>query len=265
MWQQPERVRAWAFWRAYDSAAMPRSKRRISVVIVDDHRAFGEALQVALGKERDLEVLAVLADGESAVMTAERQTPDVALVDLQMPGLDGLETARRIQRSSPETAVVILTGVDDDLAIGRAAQAGAHGFLKKTEAVAVLADAVRRAHRREPLNPAEEVDVALRRLEQRRERAGDTASRLERLTPRELEILQRFADGSSSARIAADLRVSRHTLRTHTQNILTKLGAHSKVEAIVAAIRHGKVMTSDVTETGGQDSAPEDATPSTDA
>jgi two-component system, NarL family, response regulator DevR len=223
---------------------------RITIVIADDHRAFGEALQVALGNEPDLEVLAVLTDGEAVVEMASTETPDVALIDLQMPGVDGLEASRRIRRSSPETAVVILTGTEDRLAIGRAVQAGAHGFLRKTEAVTDLAEAVRRAHRGEALNRSDEIEVALRRLRRRRDADGDMARRLERLTPREVEVLQLLADGLPSDRIADELDLSKHTLRTHVQNILTKLGVHSKLEAIVVAIRFGTVRTADVVDLG---------------
>jgi len=219
---------------------------RISVIIVDDHRAFGEALAVALDKEDDLEVVVVAVDGESAADEAEARQPDVVLVDLQMPGIDGLETSRRIRAVSKETAVVVLTGSDDELALGRAIQAGAHGFLRKTAAVQDLAEAVRSAHRGEPLNAHDEVEFALRRLRRLRARDDDIDQRFDRLTRRELQILQLLADGKAPDEIAAQLEVSRNTLRTHIQNILMKLGVHSKLDAIVAAIRHGKVTTEDV-------------------
>ena len=143
---------------------------------------------------------------------------------------------------------IILTGTEDRLAIGRAVQAGAQGFLRKTEAVADLAEAVRRAHRGEALNPTDEVEGALRSLRRRRDADGDMARRLERLTPREIEILQLMADGASSDRIATDLELSKHTLRTHVQNILTKLGVHSKLDAIVVAIRFGSITTAEVVD-----------------
>ena len=103
---------------------MDADEARISVLIVDDHRSFGEALGVALGKEADLDIVDVTADGESAVQAAEARQPDVALIDLQMPGMDGLETSRRIHGVSKETVVVVLTGADDELALGRADQRG---------------------------------------------------------------------------------------------------------------------------------------------
>ena len=225
---------------------MDADEDRISVLIVDDHRAFGESLGVALGKETDLDIVDVTADGESAIEAAAARQHDVALVDLQMPGIDGLETARRIRAASKETAVVVLTGADDELALGRAINAGAHGFLRKTAAVQDLAQAVRAAHRGQSLNSHDEIEFALRRLRRLRSRDDDIAQRFDRLTPRELEILQLLADGRVPDHIATQLEVSRNTLRTHVQNILMKLGVHSKLDAIVAAIRHGRVSTIDV-------------------
>ena len=221
---------------------------RITVLIADDHRAFGEALGLALGKEEDLEVLEVTADGATAAAAAKSRRPDVALIDLQMPDVDGLETSRRIRSASAETAVVILTGTEDELAIGRAIQAGAHGYLSKTVAIHELAEAVRRAPKREPLNPQDEIEFALRRLGRLRDRDDDVAQRFDRLTPRELQILQLLADGRPPDEIATQLGVSRNTLRTHIQNVLMKLGVHSKLDAIVAAIRHGRVRTEDVAD-----------------
>jgi DNA-binding NarL/FixJ family response regulator len=225
---------------------MDADEARISVIIVDDHRAFGEALGVALGQEDDLDIVQVTADGESAIEAADDRRPNVVLVDLQMPGIDGLETSRRIRMVSKETAVVVLTGSDDELALGRAIQAGAHGFLRKTAAVQDLAEAVRAAHRGEPLNTHDEIEFALRRLRRLRASDDDIAQRFDRLTPRELQILQLLADGKATDDIATELDVSRNTLRTHIQNTLMKLGVHSKLDAIVAAIRHGRVNTVDV-------------------
>ena len=215
---------------------------RITLVIVDDHRAFAEALAYALGKERDLEVVAVMTDGEEAAATVAERQPDVVLLDLQMPVVDGFETSRRIRSSCDDTAVIILTGSDNELAHGRAVRAGAAGFLQKTVAIDELAEAVRRAHRGEPLNPQDEVRAALDRLTRARSRDGHMAQRLDRLTPRELEILQLLSDGRSPDGISAALGMSRSTLRTHVQNTLMKLGVHSKLDAIVAAIRHERVV-----------------------
>ena len=179
---------------------MDPDRARISVLIVDDHRAFAEALGMALGNEADLDIVGVAADGEGAVAAAEARQPDVALVDLQMPGMDGLETSRRIRAVSERTAVVVLTGTTDELAIGRAIQAGARGFLRKTVAIQDLAEAVRAAHRGEALNANDEIEFAMRRLRRLRARDDDIAQRFDRLTPRELGILQLLADGRAPDR-----------------------------------------------------------------
>jgi DNA-binding NarL/FixJ family response regulator len=234
--------------------AKQRSDDKITIVIADDHRSFGEALEVALDTERDLTVIDVVTDGTAAVETAHSKHPDVVLMDLSMPGVNGIEAARKIHEDNLGTVVIILSGQeDDDVALARSIQAGARGFMAKTEAVTGLADAIRRAHRGEPLHTSEDVERAMRALRKRRAADGDLAQRIERLTPRELEILQRMANGAAPEQIAEDLGMSRHTLRTHTQNVLTKLGVHSKLEAIVAAIRYGKVTTVGVSTTSDLD------------
>jgi len=215
----------------------------ITIVIADDHRSFGEALEIALDRESDLDVLDVVTDGVDAVRSAVERQPDVMLVDLTMPGVDGIEATRRLRERGAATAVIVLTGERDDDSLARAIQAGARGLIDKTHPVDDLATAIRRASRGEPLHEPDEVNHALRELRQRGQVDEDLGRRVQRLTPRELEILQALADGNPPDKIASELGMSKHTLRTHTQNILTKLGVHSKVEAIVAAIRFGRVRT----------------------
>lgn len=231
--------------RSKDRKASGTAEGDIRVVIADDHRSFGEALQIALDNEDDLTVIEVVTDGESAIESAHVRHPDVLLMDVQMPGVDGLEATRRIHREASATKVILLSGHDDDVVLARAVEAGARGFLPKTHAVSDLADAIRRAYRGEPLHAVSEVELSLAKFRMQRRTDGELAQRVERLTPRELEILQRVAAGEGSADIAEELGMSRHTLRTHIQNVLTKLGVHTKTDAVVAAIRFGKVKTSD--------------------
>jgi len=215
----------------------------ITVVIADDHLAFGEALEIVLGQESDLQVIEVVTDGPAAIEAVERFEPDVVIMDMSMPGMDGIEATRRIREGAGGTQVIVLSGAEDDLGVGRAVLAGARGYLRKTDAVGDLPGAIRRAFHGDALNPEDEVNQSLSRLRRRRASEGNLEQRMQRLTPRELEILQRIANGETSAKIAAELEMSPNTLRTHTQNVLTKLGVHSKLDAIVAAIRYGKVTT----------------------
>jgi DNA-binding NarL/FixJ family response regulator len=220
----------------------------IKVLIVDDQRTFGEALQLALAKEKDMRVVDVVTDGTSAVEAVNEHRPDVVLMDVAMPGMSGIDATRRIKEADPEAQVLILSGYEDEYLLGRAVQAGAIGLLRKTEAVVDVAETVRQAHRGERIHDVTEVEGALRRLRHRREQEASIEQRLNRLTPREVEILQAMARGRSPDAISKELGMSPHTLRTHTQNIITKLGVHSKLEALVLAIRHGRVRTLDVSE-----------------
>jgi DNA-binding NarL/FixJ family response regulator len=215
-------------------------------VIADDHRAFGEALQIALDRESDLTVIEVVETGDQAVRTTVTNEPDVVLMDLRMPHIDGIEATKRIRDQTAGSAVIILTGEGDDVSLGRAIEAGAHGYVKKTAAVSEVADAIRKASSGTPLHQPAEISKALRTMRSRSKADKELQRRVDRLTPRELQILSAMAQGATPERITKDLGMSRHTLRTHIQNILTKLAVHSKTEAVVAAIRMGKVTPPDL-------------------
>jgi DNA-binding NarL/FixJ family response regulator len=223
-----------------------RAADEIRVVIADDHRAFGEALQIALDKEDDLTVIEVVDGGQEAVRTTADEEPDVVLIDLRMPRVDGIEAARRIREQGSPSAVVILTGEHDDVSLARAIQAGARGVVDKTAPLADVADAIRMAHRGEPLHRPDDVHRALQVARSRSDADKDLQRRVDRLTPREVEVLSAMAAGASGPEIAEELGMSPHTVRTHVQNILTKLGVHSKTDAVVAAIRMGKVTPPDL-------------------
>ena len=226
------------------------STKPITILIVDDERTFGEALELALSHEKDLQIVDVATDGREAVRVAGEQHPDVVLMDVTMPGMNGIEATRRIKETDPDATVLILSGHDDEHLLARAMAAGAAGLLRKTEAVVDVAGTVRRAHRGEPIHDVSEVERAQRRFRHRRDLDADAKDRLERLTPRELQVLASMAEGRSPEETASALGMSPNTLRTHTQNMLTKLHVHSKMEALVLAIRHGKVAAIDLTEIG---------------
>jgi DNA-binding NarL/FixJ family response regulator len=221
--------------------ARPRAKPAVRVLVVDDHRTFADALATALEMERGIRVVGKATDAERAVRLAEEEHPDVILMDVRMPGTDGINATRTVKEAAPETRVLMLSAHEDENLVARAVDAGAAGFLSKGAAVKEVAAAVRAASRGENLLPPEEVRRLLANLRRRRDQDATGQARVDRLTPRETQILQRMADGLPPEAIAEEMGISRHTLRTHVQNILFKLKVHSKLEALAEAIRYGKV------------------------
>jgi DNA-binding NarL/FixJ family response regulator len=220
---------------------MGGSGDRIATLVVDDHRTFGEAMRIALDQEKDVHVVGVATSGADGVALAEEHRPHVVLMDIEMPGMDGIEAIRRIKENAPEARVVVVSAHQGELVLARAVEAGASGYLSKETALSEIVGSVRLAYQGEPLMPPDEVRRVLRHLRHRRTQEASEQQRVDRLTPRETEILQLMAQGMPTDDIAEHLSVSPYTLRTHVQNILTKLGVHSKLEALAFAIRHGKV------------------------
>jgi len=216
-------------------------EQRIRVLIADDHRSFAEALKTVIDLERGLVVTEVVTDGRSAVDKVAVERPDVVLIDVEMPEMDGIAATREIKRLFPDARIVVLMADEDEVTLARAMEAGASGFVSKVRPVSEVADAVRAAFAGRPGFDPEEVHRMLAELGDLRQEDAAARTRVERLTPRQIEILQRMADGLSPEEMAGELGISRHTLRTHVQNILTKLGVHSKLQALAVAIRFGKV------------------------
>jgi two-component system response regulator DevR len=213
---------------------------QIHVLVVNDQRTFAEALAAALRLEKDL-LARVAGSGEEAMQMIGVERPDVVLLDVQMPGLSGIEVIRKLREAQPDVSVVMLSGHEDDLLRASAMEAGAVGYLSKLAPLADLPEAVRKASRGEALMDPEEMLRLERYLRHRRHQEATERQRTGRLTPRQTEILQLLADGVPVATIAERLGMSRLTLRTHVQNILTRLGVHTKTEAVTVAIRHGKI------------------------
>jgi DNA-binding NarL/FixJ family response regulator len=219
---------------------MPVKTRPISVLVVDDHRTFAEALAMAIGLEKDM-VARVAWSGLEALQMVERDRPDVVLVDLQMPGLSGIETIRRIRELHGDASIVVISAHDDDLDKARSVEAGALGFLSKLTPLSELPGMIRRTRSGEPLLEPAEGARLLRLLRHRRHQLSTERQRANRLTPRQIQILQMLSDGVPVSRLAESLEMTPATLRTHVQNILTRLAVHTKVEAVAVAIRHGKI------------------------
>jgi DNA-binding NarL/FixJ family response regulator len=215
----------------------------IRVLVVDDHALFRRGLEMVLAHEVDIDIVGEASDGAEAVDKAAELLPDVVLMDVQMPGTDGIAATRRITETIDGSRVIMLSAFEDEHTVARALDAGAIGFLSKGLPMKEVVGAIRAAHRGEALIDPDEIRRILAQL--RRKRALDAAARarVERLTRRETEILEGLARGLSPDRLSEKLGISRHTLRTHQQNILFKLKVHSKHEALVLAIRHGKIRT----------------------
>lgn len=212
------------------------------VLLVDDHRLVTEMLSDALGQAAEVEVVGVAVSGEEGVQLARRHRPDVVLMDVEMGGMSGVEATREIVQTLPETRVVMLTANDDQATVLDAIEAGAVGYLTKDKAlVEDIADAVQRAHAGEIMLPTQLIGRLINSLAQRRREQAERQHIADRLTAREKEILDLIAEGADNRTIADRLVVSPHTVRTHVQNLLAKLGAHSKLEALTIAARRGLV------------------------
>ncbi len=212
----------------------------IRVLIVDDHQMMAEGVRAALESEPDIEVVAMAGTAADAVARAEETLPDVVLMDFRLPDRDGSQATLDVRAAVPGVAVVMLTGFGDDATLTRAIDAGCAGFVHKTADIDTVVDAVRRARAGEPVFSAEDLSKLVRHLR------GDTAPVGGDLTARELEVLQLLAEGVTTDALAERLYISKHTARSHVRNILAKLGAHSKLEAVAIAARAG-IVTLDAT------------------
>jgi DNA-binding NarL/FixJ family response regulator len=213
----------------------------IRILIADDHAVVREGLRAFLELQDGLEVVGEAEDGTAAVVEAERLEPDVVLMDLVMPRLDGVGAMRELRRRMPRARVIVLTSFLDDDRLLPAIRAGAAGYLLKDVEPSELARAVYAAHAGEAmLDPA----AAARLVEAVADgQAASAPEELERLTRREREVLELIARGRSNKRIAFELGISEKTVKAHVGRLLAKLGVTDRTQAALLAVRRGLVRS----------------------
>ena len=224
------------------------SNPRIRVLAADDQRVVREGLAMLLGLLPDVEVVGTAADGEEALTLAGELRPDVILMDLRMPRVDGVEATRRLRASHPEIKVVVLTTYADDRSVIDALRAGALGYLTKDAGADEIRQALQRvASGQASLDPAVQMHLVEAIATTATAATTDAtsapaASQLpDGLTPREVEVLGLIGAGLSNTEIAAQLFVSEATVKSHVNHMLPKIGARDRAQAVGYAYRHGLV------------------------
>ena len=211
-----------------------------TVVIVDDHPVVRTGMRAVLEAAADITVIAEGASGADALRLASQHNPDVLVLDVNLPDLNGLEVTQRLREGGSTTAILVLTVHDDSQTIFGLLDGGATGYVLKDEALETLVNAVRAAAQGESwLSPAVASQVVRRAVKQP---APYPESPLLPLTPRELQVLRLLAQGLDNTTIAQRLVVTKRTVQNHVSNIYGKLGVTSRTEAALAAIRHGLVQ-----------------------
>ncbi|HXU78333.1 MAG TPA: response regulator transcription factor [Methylomirabilota bacterium] len=214
--------------------------KKISVLLVDDHTVVRQGLRALLKAEEDMEVIGEAENGRQAVMLAKKTPPDVVVMDVAMPMLNGLEATRQILRGAPGTKVLVLTSYGDDECVQQLMQAGATGYLIKQTAANDLLKAIREVQRG---NAFFSPSIAKRLRDQCREAFsnGQPAKKSTELTSRESEVLQLIAEGFSNKQIAAELEISIKTVEKHRQQVMNKLNIHDVAGLTRYAISKGLV------------------------
>lgn len=212
---------------------------RVRILLADGHSLFREAVKAVLESEDDFQVVAEARDGLQAVSEAERTRPHIALLDSALPNCDGIKATALIKERVDCCQILVMSDEEDRMTLIDAMSAGASGYLTKEYPLADLIEATRALHRGETMVPPRMLGGLLGHLIQRRRETDDALKSMGKLTRREREVLALLADGSDNDAIAQALVISPQTARTHIQNVLGKLGVHSRLEAAAFVIQNG--------------------------
>jgi DNA-binding NarL/FixJ family response regulator len=216
------------------------SDMTIRVLVADDQRVVREGLTMLVGLIDGIEVVGSAADGAEAVDRAQDERPDVVLMNLRMPRLNGAEATRRIRATLPKTQVLVLTTYSDDDSLFPALEAGARGYLTKDASAEEIEQAIRAvAAGRTHLDPAIQQRLVAAAVAAERVAEPPAGARVDDLTPREVDVLKLIAAGLSNAEIANALVVSNATVKTHVNHIFAKTGARDRAQAVRYAYEHG--------------------------
>jgi NarL family two-component system response regulator LiaR len=196
-------------------------------------------LALLLAGNDQIEVIGVATSGEEAIEKWAHQQPEVVLMDIDLPGMDGFEATRRLKAITPDSQVIIITAYEEHEVVARAMNAGASGFVPKTYAADELLAVIEQAAAGELVLSAAHLRGAMALLRQHREARAEAIELLGCLTERELEVLQVVTEGRSTDEIAELLGISATTVRTHVKSVLAKLGVHSRLEAVAMGLREG--------------------------
>jgi len=216
-----------------------RQDGAIRVLVVDDHDLFRAGLSTLLATQPDIEVVAQASGGRSGIRLADELRPDVVLMDLRMPDVEGPAATREILERSPDIRVLVLTVATDDSDVEAALEAGACGFIAKDTPVGGVAVAVRAAAQGVAWLSPRAAELVLGRVRQRVAEQEPNLDGEEQLSARELDVLRLIARGMENADIAEALAISPRTAKNHVSNILAKLGLPSRVQAAIYAVRRG--------------------------